>query len=88
MEDLLTLIGKDTTLTKKARTRGGEYCGPCPLPGCSSDDDAFLVWPEDDDGSKVAVCHKPNSKNPHTIVISQSALKAHLGHGDTVGPCE
>jgi hypothetical protein len=40
--------------------------------------------PEQD---KVTICHKPNSKNPHTITISRSALKAHLGHGDTLGPC-
>jgi len=43
--------------------------------------------PEEDGNEKVAVCHKPNSKNPHTIVISSSALPAHLGHGDTLGPC-
>ncbi|RPI85638.1 MAG: hypothetical protein EHM41_10440 [Chloroflexi bacterium] len=36
---------------------------------------------------KVMVCHKPNSKNPHTIVIAQPAVPAHLGHGDTLGPC-
>lgn len=42
---------------------------------------------EGGDNEKVSVCHKPNSKNPHTIVISSSALPAHLGHGDTLGPC-
>jgi len=31
---------------------------------------------------KVQVCH-----NGHTITISQSALKAHLKHHDTLGPC-
>jgi len=25
--------------------------------------------------------------NPHEISIAQPALKAHLGHGDTLGPC-
>jgi hypothetical protein len=39
------------------------------------------------DGKKVKVCHKPNGKNPHTIMISPSALPAHLGHGDYIGPC-
>jgi len=48
--------------------------------------------PPDDDGEdgkkeKVIVCHKPNSKNPHTIMISSSAVPAHLGHGDYLGPC-
>jgi len=31
---------------------------------------------------RVAVCHKG-----HTIVIATPALKAHLAHGDTKGPC-
>ena len=31
---------------------------------------------------KVTICHKG-----HTITISESALPAHLAHGDTVGPC-
>lgn len=31
---------------------------------------------------KVTICHKG-----HTITIAQSALPAHLAHGDTVGPC-
>jgi hypothetical protein len=34
-------------------------------------------------GGKVTVCHKGRN----TLNISQSALGAHLGHGDTVGPC-
>ena len=36
---------------------------------------------------KVMICHKPNGKNPHTIVVSRSAVPAHLGHGDHLGPC-
>jgi len=43
--------------------------------------------PEEGGSDKVIVCHKPNSKNPHTLTISRSALPAHLGHGDTLGPC-
>lgn len=48
---------------------------------------------EDDDddvgekGHKVAICHKPQGKNPHTIVVSSSAVPAHLGHGDYLGNC-
>jgi len=38
-------------------------------------------------GEKVLVCHKPNKKGGHTLSISQSAVPAHLGHGDTLGPC-
>jgi len=38
---------------------------------------------------KVTICHHTHSKkNPFvTIRVSQNALKAHLRHGDTVGPC-
>jgi hypothetical protein len=42
--------------------------------------------PPDEEG-KVTICHKPHSKNPHTITIPRSALPAHLDHGDTIGPC-
>lgn len=51
--------------------------------------DPAVVEPPDFElpGEKVAICHKPNSKNPHTIVVSQSAAPAHLGHGDILGPC-
>jgi len=37
-------------------------------------------------GERVLVCHKP-SKNAHTLSLPQSAVPAHLGHGDTLGPC-
>jgi hypothetical protein len=38
---------------------------------------------------KVLICHKTGSKkNPfRTIRVSKNALKAHLRHGDAVGPC-
>ena len=34
-------------------------------------------------GDKVSICHK--GKN--TISVNVAAVKAHLGHGDTLGPC-
>lgn len=39
--------------------------------------------------NKVTICHYPpgNTDNPQTITIDESALQAHLGHGDTLGPC-
>lgn len=42
---LLDLAGKDTRLKKVASTGGGEYAGPCPMPGCSCDHDGFRVQP-------------------------------------------
>ncbi len=36
----------------------------------------------------MTVCHKPGGKKGgKTIVIEQSALNGHLGHGDTLGAC-
>jgi hypothetical protein len=46
-----------------------------------SDDDQY--------GHKVVICHHPpgNPDNAHTITVDQSAVPAHLAHGDTLGPC-
>jgi len=40
-------------------------------------------------GNKVIICHHPpgNPANAHTIVVDESAVPAHLAHGDTMGPC-
>lgn len=35
----------------------------------------------------VAICHKPGHKGEKTLYIPESALKGHLGHGDTEGEC-
>ena len=43
--------------------------------------------PAEGGGEKVLVCHKPDKKGGHTLSISSSAVPAHLGHGDTLGPC-
>ena len=43
-----------------------------------------------DEKDQVTICHIPqgNEASKHTLVISRSALKAHLVHGDTEGACE
>jgi hypothetical protein len=38
-------------------------------------------------GGKVSICHKPNKKRGHTLSVASAAVPAHLGHGDTLGPC-
>jgi hypothetical protein len=36
---------------------------------------------------KVTICHHAGPNKRVTITISESALPAHLAHGDTIGPC-
>lgn len=42
-------------------------------------------------GGKVTICHKTHSKKwgkrRVTIRVSERALRAHLRHGDRLGPC-
>jgi hypothetical protein len=39
---------------------------------------------------RVAICHRPpgNPGKRITIVVAETALPAHLAHGDTLGPCD
>lgn len=39
--------------------------------------------------TKATICHRPpgNPANAHTITIGAPAVPAHLGHGDSLGPC-
>ena len=36
----------------------------------------------------ITICHKPGTPAEKTLVIPIQALAGHLGHGDTIGPCE
>jgi hypothetical protein len=38
-------------------------------------------------GAKVTICHRTGSGSSHAITVGQSAVAAHLRHGDTLGPC-
>jgi hypothetical protein len=41
-------------------------------------------------GKKVTICHIPpgNPDNAHTITVSESAVDAHMAHGDSMGECD
>jgi len=45
---------------------------------------------EEEKENKIKICHVPpgNPDNAHTIEVSQSAVDAHLAHGDSLGPCD
>ncbi|QQS59550.1 choice-of-anchor D domain-containing protein [Candidatus Peregrinibacteria bacterium] len=56
----------------------------------------ITVGDDDDDDNDVgssefvAICHIPpgNTENKQRITVPESALSAHLAHGDNIGPCE
>lgn len=49
--------------------------------------DAAMAQYEYEYGKKVTLCHHPNQPPNETIRVSESAVPAHLAHGDTLGPC-
>ncbi|MCH8860714.1 MAG: LamG domain-containing protein, partial [Thaumarchaeota archaeon] len=45
---------------------------------------------EEEKENKIKICHVPpgNPDNAHTIEVDESAVEAHLKHGDSLGPCD
>jgi hypothetical protein len=37
---------------------------------------------------RITICHKPDTPAQKTLVLPESAIPGHLGHGDTLGPCD
>jgi hypothetical protein len=72
------LAGGVSALAFAALTSVGAAVSPLGTPAASDQ------YPK-----KVTICHHTHSKkNPFvTIRVSRNALKAHLKHGDTIGPC-
>jgi hypothetical protein len=71
-------VGAVTALAVGALASIGAAVSPSRTPAAASQ------YPK-----KVTICHHTHSKkNPFvTITVSRNALPAHLGHGDTIGPC-
>jgi len=44
--------------------------------------------PGEDRPERVTLCHKPGTPAEKTKTLPSSALFGHLGHGDTLGPCD
>jgi hypothetical protein len=68
----------------------GDTEGVCEGDTAPEEDPAEEDEESEDEGEfKVLVCHVPpgNPENPHTIEVGESAVPAHLAHGDTEGEC-
>jgi hypothetical protein len=67
----------------KGNKHGKPAAGPAPAaPSSSAAQDEYGPGGKQYGKHRVAICHKG-----HTIRVAQPAVKAHLRHGDTLGPC-
>jgi hypothetical protein len=69
-------------------TLGMASCGPLG-DGTQSGSGALSEDRNGGGDGKVTICHIPpgNPANAHTITVGAPAVKAHLAHGDEIGPC-
>ncbi len=88
--DKVTICHKGRTITisysaLNAHLNHGDVEGSCEdadMDGDESEEDCEGTEACDDDQHKVTVCHKGRE-----ISIAESAVQAHLNHGDTLGSC-
>ena len=69
----------------------GDFEGECDGEEGATDQDLDNDGEDDDAGeARVVLCHIPpgNPENPRTIVVAESAVPAHLAHGDIEGDCD
>ena len=64
---------------------------PCDgdFPVCDELDDICVTCDPDLGDGDWMICHIPDDRKDHTftIIVGQTALPAHLDHGDRLGPC-
>ena len=60
----------------------GDTLGPCPDPDPDPDPD-----PGPDPEDRVTICHREGNGSSHSITVDESAVAAHLAHGDSLGHC-
>lgn len=72
-EEVVTRNSLDYTVKTDIRYVDDEYDGS--------------VIGESEDDDQVTICHQPGTPAENTLVVSSSALQAHLAHGDTQGAC-
>jgi hypothetical protein len=65
----------------KGNKHGKPATGSAPTTAKAADDE-YGAGGKQYGKHKVAICHKG-----HTIHVAQPAVKAHLRHGDRLGPC-
>ncbi|MHA7734040.1 choice-of-anchor C family protein [Nitrosopumilus sp. S6] len=76
-----SFVAESSTSTLSFESLTGTFCGP-------AIDNVIVVEQitEPEDG-KVTICHKPGTPAEKTKEVPEAALKGHLKHGDTLGPC-
>ena len=75
---------KDTTLKFKI----GLGAGAVFMVGCGAIVAGAGADPPGGPHTPVTICHKPGTPAEMTLVVDDDAVPGHLGHGDTLGPCE
>ena len=54
---------------------------------CAKEQDSSKIQGEvqiENRDASVWICHKPEGNNPHAVYVDESAVAAHLGHGDAL----
>ncbi len=101
LSTLLAAVGGDEDLDCNAECPAVIPCEDVSAPVCDGTcpagyacavigDDADSDSDSDSDGrdKRATVCHRTGSAGVQSITVSLSAVPAHLGHGDSEGPCD